>query len=70
MSIQLYEVTVGSDVFKIMAKDNQEARYEAAKLFKEKYSRKSSSADIAMYASTKLVRDTELTTKQLLKKLD
>jgi len=63
-----YVVTIGSDSFTVKAKDNQEARYKAAKLFRKKYELKTSAADIASYAITKLAKG-QITTEDLLVKL-
>ena len=63
-----YVVTIGSDSFIVLAKDNQEARYKAANLFKSKYKLDTSAADIASYASTKLAKK-YITSEELLVKL-
>lgn len=64
-----YIVTIGDETFTIPAKDNQDARYKAARIFKALHDLRTSAADIAYYASTKLLTAKEkLTTEELIRK--
>ena len=63
-----YTVTIGSDSFEVEAKDNQEARYDASKQFKEKYKLEASALDISNFASTRLMLEKfSYTTEELIK---
>lgn len=53
--IARYRVIIGEDRFELAASDNQDARYRAAELFKEKHQLESWVTDIAEHAKARLV---------------
>jgi len=55
-----YKVRIGDDLFTISAEDNQEARYKAAELFKQKYNSKAWLTSIVNHAKAKLVTAPEV----------
>jgi len=70
--ISRYVVRIGDDTFHVDAYDNQEARYKAAQLFKEKYQLDVWLTEIATHAKTRLIPDAPTpteTTVQILSKL-
>ena len=67
--LSLFEVTIGSDYFKMWAKDNQEARYLAAELFKTKYFLVTTLTPIASHAHTRLVKEPVETSGSILVEL-
>lgn len=63
MSTDDYKVTIGEDIFSVKADDNLSARYEAASLFRSKYSLDGIPlTDIVEFARAKLVTPFESTT--------
>lgn len=67
-----YIVRIGDDIFRVTASDNQEARFKAAQLFKEKHKLDAWLTDIAAYAKTRIIPeppDVTETTAVVIKKL-